>query len=148
MDRSGFNLTDLREGFLQRLADLRPEEIARGVTTTGPHRDELRFLSNGVDLGEYGSRGQLRTALLSLKMAEARWMKDRTGEFPILLLDEILAELDDRRRADLLNTLDDFEQSVLTTTDLKLFAPSFLSRCTLWHVSQGVVQAEQPSASL
>lgn len=144
MDRGGFSLTQLREGFLQRLSDLRSEEIARGVTTIGPHRDELRFLSNGVDLGDYGSRGQLRTTLLSLKMAEARWMKERTGEFPILLLDEILAELDDRRRTDLLDALNDFEQAVLTTTDLKLFAQPFLSHCAVWRVTQGVVQTESP----
>jgi hypothetical protein len=61
------------------LLALRAEEIARGVTTIGPQRDELRLLSNGVDLGDFGSRGQVRTTLLALKLAEVTWMKDRTG---------------------------------------------------------------------
>jgi DNA replication and repair protein RecF len=52
------------------------------VTTIGPHRDELRLLSNGIDLGDYGSRGQVRTALLALKLAEVTWIKNRTGEWP------------------------------------------------------------------
>ena len=90
---------------------MRGEEIARGMTTIGPHRDELRFLSNGIDLGDYGSRGQVRTALLSLKLAEAPWMQERTGQWPVMLLDEILAELDDHRRADLLAYLGECEQT-------------------------------------
>jgi DNA replication and repair protein RecF len=75
-------LDDIQIGFIERLAQLRREEIARGMTTIGPHRDELRFLANGIDLGDYGSRGQIRTALLALKMAEVNWMKERTGEQP------------------------------------------------------------------
>ena len=88
--------------FLEKLEQLRGEEIARGVTTIGPHRDEIRFFANGIDLGDYGSRGQIRTTLLSLKLAEVEWMKDRTGEWPVILLDEVMAELDLQRRADLL----------------------------------------------
>ena len=77
------------------------------MTTIGPHRDELRFLANGIDLTSFGSRGQVRTALLALKLAEVDWMKERTGELPVLLLDEILAELDPNPRSDLLDVLAD-----------------------------------------
>jgi recombinational DNA repair ATPase RecF len=85
---------DLLAAFRRTLAERRREEIARGMTLVGPHRDELRFLANGLDLGEYGSRGQQRTAVLALKLAQAQWMREHTGEDPVLLLDEVLAELD------------------------------------------------------
>ncbi len=141
VNRSGFNLERIRQGFIQRLTDLRREEIARGVTTIGPHRDEIRFLSNGIDLSDFGSRGQVRTTLLALKLAEVTWIKNRTGEWPVLLLDEILAELDVQRRADLQAYLSDYEQTMLTTTDLNLFDPAFVELGTVWQVEQGFVTA-------
>ena len=98
MDRSSLTVEDIRSGFLERLKELRSNEIARGLTTIGPHRDEMRFLANGINLGIYGSRGQGRTAVLSLKLAEVAWMKEITGEWPVLLLDEVLAELDPERQ--------------------------------------------------
>ncbi len=119
---------------------LRADEINRGVTTIGPHRDEIRFLSNGIDLGDFGSRGQVRTALMSLKLAETAWLKERTGQWPVLLLDEILAELDVERRQDLLETLAECEQAVLTTTDLGLFGDEFLTNTTIWKVKDGRVE--------
>ena len=125
---------------MQRLAEVRREEIARGVTTIGPHRDELRMLSNGIDLGDFGSRGQVRTALLALKLAEVTWIKNKTGEWPVLLLDEILAELDVQRRADLQAYLLEYEQTMLTTTDLTQFNPAFVEEGTVWQVEQGMVQ--------
>jgi len=142
LDRSNLTVDQIRQGFARRLVELRGEEIARGVTTIGPHRDELRFLSNGIDLGDYGSRGQVRTALLALKLAEVSWMKEKTGQWPVLLLDEIMAELDLQRRADLLEALTDCEQAVLTTTDLKLFNPEFVQQTTLWEVQAGAVRRE------
>jgi DNA replication and repair protein RecF len=138
-ERSRFSLEDIRQGFLQRLLILRSEEIARGMTTIGPHRDELRFISNGIDLGDFGSRGQVRTALLSLKMAEVAWLKEKTGQSPILLLDETLAELDIQRRADLQVYLNDCEQAILTTTDLNLFTPDFVKNSVIWKVDSGFV---------
>jgi len=140
VNRSGFGVERIRQGFIQRLADLRREEIARGVTTIGPHRDELRLLSNGIDLGDFGSRGQVRTALLAMKLAEVAWIKNRTGEWPVLLLDEILAELDAQRRSDLQTYLNEYEQAMLATTDLHLFAPAFVNRGTVWQVEQGFVR--------
>jgi len=109
----------------------------------GPHRDELRFLANGIDLGDYGSRGQVRTALLALKLAEVEWMKEKTGQWPVLLLDEVMAELDVQRRADLLAYLENMEQAMLTTTDLKLFEPGFVKKTKLWQVEAGKVSEEE-----
>jgi DNA replication and repair protein RecF len=139
--RSGLSVEQIRQGFLQRLNELRGEEIGRGITTIGPHRDEMRVFSNGVDLGDFGSRGQARTALMSLKLAEVDWLKEKTGEWPVLLLDETLAELDPQRRLDLLACLDTCEQVALTTTDLHLFPDAFLSGSALWKVEAGRVEA-------
>jgi len=138
-DRSGLSLEKIRSGFLECLDDLHTEEIRRGVTTIGPHRDEMRFLSNGIDLGVYGSRGQGRTAVLSLKLAEVAWIREKTGQWPVLLLDEVLAELDPTRRLDLLSRLLASEQSVLTTTDLDLFEQSFVDKSRIWKIQDGRV---------
>jgi DNA replication and repair protein RecF len=140
--RSSLNVEKIRHGFLQRLSALRGEEIARGITTIGPHRDELRFLSNGIDLSDFGSRGQVRTTLLSLKLAEVDWLKEKTGHWPVLLLDETLAELDLQRRADLLDYLAGCEQALLTTTDLHLFNDDFITQCQICRVESGIVTLE------
>ncbi len=140
VDRSGLDLATIKKGFVEALKKVRGEEINRGVTTLGPHRDEMRFLANGVDLGDFGSRGQVRTTLLALKLAEVAWMKEKTGEWPVILLDEVMAELDHERRADLLSALAETEQSLLTTTDEHLFTPEFVQNSTLWRVRSGAVE--------
>ena len=140
VDRTGLTVEEIQEGFYHRLKEIRGEEIARGITTVGPHRDEMRFLSNGIDLGDYGSRGQIRTVLLSLKLSEMAWMKEKTGQSPVLLLDEIMAELDIQRREDLIHALQENEQSLLTTTDLKLFKDDFCNQAALWQIKGGMVR--------
>jgi DNA replication and repair protein RecF len=140
VDRSALKADEVRTGFLARLRQIRSEEIARGVTTIGPHRDDLRFLANGIDLGDYGSRGQVRTTLLALKLAEVNWMKERTGEWPVILLDEVMAELDLQRRADLLNYVSDAEQVLFTATDERMFAPEFVEKAEVWKVQDGSIQ--------
>jgi DNA replication and repair protein RecF len=140
VDRSAISTEEVQAGFLARLAALRSEEIARGMTVIGPHRDELRFLGNGIDLGEYGSRGQMRTTLLALKLAEVAWMKERTGEWPVTLLDEVMAELDPQRRHDLLRYVQDGEQVMLTATDGGMFAQDFRDKAEIWNVAEGAVQ--------
>ncbi|MFZ5878955.1 MAG: DNA replication/repair protein RecF [Chloroflexota bacterium] len=139
VDRSGLDLKTIEAGFRERLAQLRGEEIARGVTTIGPHRDELRFLANNIDLGDYGSRGQVRTTLLALKLAEVQWMKERTQEWPVILLDEVMAELDLQRRTDLLKHIGATEQVLFTTTDLSLFTGEFIRQAAIWNVQAGAV---------
>lgn len=132
----------IKEKFLNQLKTKRREEIARGVTTIGPHRDDIQFLVNGVDLGIYGSRGQIRTVVMALKFAEKDWFKAKTGEHPVILLDETLAELDGSRRLDLLKSLENGGQAVLTTAGLDLFAQDFIRRCEVWQVSQGGITKE------
>jgi DNA replication and repair protein RecF len=139
VDRSTIDLNEIQDGFLTRLKEIRSEEIARGVTTIGPHRDDLRFIINKADVSDYGSRGQIRTTLLALKLAEVEWMKERTGETPVILLDEVMAELDPSRRADLLKYVGEDQQVLFTTTDLTLFAPEFSQAAEIWDVKNGVV---------
>jgi len=140
VQRNGLTVEKIKVGFLERLGKVRNEEISRGVTTIGPHRDEMRVLCNGIDLTDYGSRGQIRTALLSLKLAEVDWLKQKTGEWPILLLDETLAELDMQRRSYLLNYLENVEQVILTTTDMNLFPLDFREKCERWQIVSGSVE--------
>jgi DNA replication and repair protein RecF len=140
LDRTGISKSKIIEGFQTALNQKRAEEIGRGLTTIGPHRDELRFQANGIDLGTYGSRGQIRTAILAVKMAEINWMKEKTGHWPVLLLDEVLAELDPQRRADLLTRLAQAEQALLTTTDLELFNDTFAQTAYQWHVHGGTLK--------
>ena len=137
---SAQNTTQIKEYFLETLKKKQREEILRGVTTIGPHRDELRFLVNHIDLGNYGSRGQIRTTMLALKLGELEFMKNRTGEKPVLLLDETLAELDHQRREQLLQSISDGDQTILTTTDQELFSPEFTNQSTIWHIQQGVIK--------
>lgn len=143
IDRSSLELDEIQSGFLARLKRIRSEEIARGVTTIGPHRDDLRFIINKADVSDYGSRGQLRTTLLSLKLAEVEWMKERTGEAPVILLDEVMAELDTQRRADLLKYVSQDSQVLFTTTDTHSFADEFVEQAEVWDVKGGVVQPRE-----
>jgi len=123
------------------------ESIARGMTLSGPHRDELRMMINNRDAGLYGSRGQARTAVMALKLAELAWMEDRIGEPPVLLLDEVIAELDSKRRAYLLNRIADGRtvQTLMTTTELEIFTPHFLERAAVWRVESGKIEMETGS---
>jgi DNA replication and repair protein RecF len=136
------------ENYRQALVERRPEEIARGVTVFGPHRDEMCFTAGSptlgtheVDLGTYGSRGQQRTAVLSIKLAELKWMREETRDTPVLLLDEVLAELDQSRRAYLLEQVNSVEQAILTATDPGMFSTDFLEQAVVWKVKGGIVQS-------
>jgi DNA replication and repair protein RecF len=125
-------------GFRAQLETVRRREVAAGVTLLGPHRDELRFLIDGVDAGIYGSRGQQRTAALALKLAEVELMRRETGEYPVLLLDDVLSELDAHRRCFLVERLGGGpEQAIVTATDLHVFPAEFLQGRAVWHVQAG-----------
>ncbi|HKZ82745.1 MAG TPA: DNA replication/repair protein RecF [Anaerolineae bacterium] len=130
----------LESAFQAQLQERRRDEINAGVTLVGPHRDEFRFISDQIDLGTYGSRGQQRTAILSLKLAEVEWGHQKTGDWPILLLDEVMSELDSRRRAYLLARLGDVNQSLTTTTDPGIFGEEYRARATQLHVISGRVE--------
>ncbi|SFL88575.1 DNA replication/repair protein RecF [Halanaerobium salsuginis] len=108
---------ELRNLFLDNLVSKRDQEIKRGYTVIGPHRDDLILKVNEMDLRKYGSQGQQRTAALALKLAELEFMKSETGEYPVLLLDDVFSELDNLRRKALLNVIADKIQTIITATD-------------------------------
>jgi DNA replication and repair protein RecF len=142
------NMEEVETSFKQQLLGLRQREIPAGVTLIGPHRDEMRFLINDVDAGVYGSRGQQRTAALSLKLAEVDLMQRETGEHPVLLLDDVLSELDVHRRRFLLRYLNDGpQQAVISATDLDVLPEAFLRRCELWRVHMGQLNKTEPMIS-
>ncbi len=133
------DIESLQHAYRETLHKRRRQEIQRGITLIGPHRDELRFISDGVDLGVFGSRGQQRTVVLALRLAELHWLKDETGESPVLLLDEVLAELDLARRAYLLSLLKNVEQTILATTDAEMFPADFRQRTLMLEVKEGII---------
>lgn len=132
--------TATREAFQMRLLAARREETQRGMTLYGPHRDDLRFLNGQIDLQTFGSRGQQRTAVLALKLAEVGLMAQITGEQPILLLDEVMSELDAERRRYLCTQVNQVEQSLITTTGLDALTPEVLESATVYCVSQGQLE--------
>ena len=126
--------------FHRRLTEGRRQEIERGATLVGPHRDDLRFFIGGMDLAIYGSRGQQRTCALSLKLAQVGLVRSQTGERPILLLDDVMSELDPARREYLLASIGGQEQVIITATELAPFPPDFLKRAALFRIVEGRVE--------
>lgn len=91
-------------------------DLKLGFTSIGPHRDDIKFILNDTDVKVYGSQGQQRTVALSLKLAETEIFKNRFGEYPILILDDVLSELDKTRQKKLINSVKDL-QTIFTATD-------------------------------
>lgn len=113
-----YSLEMIQKIFSQQLEKKRQQEIYRGISLTGPHRDDLRLTINGIDVRKFGSQGQQRTTALSLKIAELELAKAETGEYPVLLLDDVMSELDENRRNHLLSFIGNRVQTFITTTDL------------------------------
>lgn len=126
--------------FRSRLAARAVAEIARGVTLVGPHRDDFQLYAGVMDLHMYGSRGQQRTAALTLKLAETEAMRAVTGEWPILLLDDVMSELDAPRRAYVADRMARHEQTVATATDWSDFSPSLQTQAKRLSVQAGKIR--------
>jgi DNA replication and repair protein RecF len=134
----------LADLFRARLAQNQTKEIYQGMTLTGPHRDDLQFTINDVDAQYFGSRGQQRSVALSLRLAEMRYMTNRTGEQPVLLLDEAMAELDEERRSLLLRLMESHPQVLATTANLDAFPAEFRDRASLMRVDNGSIEVQPP----
>ncbi len=117
------------------------EDLRRGTTSVGPHRDDLAILLDGQDARAYGSQGQQRTAVVSLKLAEAALIEARTGERPVLLLDDVLSELDGERRAALLREVAAGGQVIITSVEAGPFPPDLIAQAMVWTVSEGTIEA-------
>ncbi|GEN56403.1 DNA replication and repair protein RecF [Halolactibacillus alkaliphilus] len=119
------------------------KEIDRGTTLYGPHRDDLIFYVNGRNVQTFGSQGQQRTTALSLKLAEIELIKNEVGEYPVLLLDDVLSELDRHRQSHLLNTIKDKVQTFVTTTSVNDIEHQTIQTATIFHVDNGQVICEE-----
>ena len=126
------------EDFERELERVREKELKLGQTMTGPHRDDISFLSNDIDIRKFGSQGQQRTLALSLKLSEIELVKQITKETPILLLDDVLSELDSKRQNFLLNNLCD-TQTIITCTGLDEFIRNRFHINRVFEVKDGTV---------
>jgi DNA replication and repair protein RecF len=142
---AAWNILEAQEHYQQQLRDSRKKEIHQGVCLLGPHRDDLEFVVNGINVLTYGSRGQQRTAALSTKLAELNYMRLSTGDEPVLLLDDVFSELDHWRREYLLQQVMQHEQVLLTTTDLDSFPREIVQKAHISRIEHGAIQQEQPT---
>lgn len=127
--------------FAQELMKNRPRDLKARATLTGPHRDDLAFMLGDIDIRTFGSQGQQRTAALSLKLSEIEIVKQRTGDCPVLLLDDVLSELDSGRQEKLLDSIQHV-QTLLTCTGVDEFVKNRFPVNKIFRVSQGTVQNE------
>lgn len=130
---------ELAEQIARALKELRPRELAQGVTVVGPHRDELLLTLGGQPAGAFASRGQARTIALALRIAEATFVEKATGRKPVLALDDVLSELDAERRTRVLEASRRYEQTLLTTTDFSFVPAGFLKEARRLTISAGLV---------
>ena len=137
-----WSLAEAPPQYREQLRAARRKEILQGVCLLGPHRDDLEFLVNGVNMLTYGSRGQQRTTALSAKLAELSYMRAHTGDEPILLLDDVFSELDHLRREYLLRQVMQHEQVLLTATDLSSFPAEIMQQAHIYRVKNGTIVAE------
>lgn len=126
------------EEFADKLYKNYNRDIYYQITHTGPHRDDIKFISNDMDLRTYGSQGQKRTAALSLKLSEIEIVKKKTGDIPVLLLDDVLSELDRSRQNYLLESIDDV-QTIITCTGLEEFINHSLDVNRIYKIENGNV---------
>lgn len=117
-------------------------EKEQGTTLSGPHRDDLVFHVNGKNVQTYGSQGQQRTTALSVRLAEIELMHEMTGEYPVLLLDDVLSELDDERQTHLLKAFENKVQTFLTTTSLDGVKMNLLKKPKVFRIQGGQVEME------
>lgn len=134
------SLQDQLQDFYHQHLD---HEIEMGTTLMGPQRDDIQFLVNGQNVQRYGSQGQQRTTALAVKLAEIDLIKEQTGEYPLLLLDDVLSELDNDRQTNLLAAIQDKVQTFLTTTSLSGVAKELIKTPTIFHIQHGQVEKEE-----
>lgn len=140
--QSSMELKEIQAIFFQEIEKNKEKERVRLSTLVGPHRDDLHFFINGKDVQTYGSQGQQRTTALSVKLAEIDLMKEETGEYPILLLDDVMSELDDSRQLHLLETIEGKVQTFLTTTTLAHVKNKMTVEPEIFYVQQGELKGE------
>jgi DNA replication and repair protein RecF len=137
------DLSKMVKVYQEKFEKVKNREIDRGVTMFGPHRDDLIFHVNGRDVQTFGSQGQQRTTALSVKLAEIELIHSEIGEYPILLLDDVLSELDDYRQSHLLNTIQGKVQTFVTTTSVDGIDHQTLKEAAAFSVESGRIKKIQ-----
>ena len=132
---------NILDSFLTELEKSRKRDLFKKNTGVGPHRDDISFFINGMN-AHYGSQGQHRSLVLSLKLAEIELMKETTREYPILLLDDVMSELDNDRQMKLLETISEKIQTFITTTSLE-HLHSLPDELKIFHVSNGTLTEDR-----
>lgn len=130
---------DIASKFSQQLEQRQLEEIIRAQSLVGPHRDDVSFFINDTEAKKFASQGQQRTIVLSLKLAELELVKEKINDTPVLLLDDVLAELDDIRQNYLLNAIGSETQTIITSVDTLHFQDEYLKDVEIFKISEGTV---------
>lgn len=133
-------VSELSEITYNKLNEIKTEEIKKGQCLIGPHRDDVSFFINGLDSKRYASQGQQRTIVLALKLSELDIIQEKINEMPVLLLDDVLAELDNLRQNYLLETIKDGVQTIITSVDTLAFDDEFLKDVEIVHIEGGKIK--------
>ena len=132
-----------KDAFEEELKRSRTSDIRYKTTNVGPHRDDFSFFLNGeMDLKKFGSQGQQRSLALSLKLSEIELIKSRYGEFPVLLLDDVLSELDGKRQSHLLESIKHI-QTLITCTGVEDFLNKSLDIGKVFKVTNGTIKESE-----
>lgn len=131
----------IKENFIKELNRIQNIEIKRGTTLKGPHRDDYEIYINDMDVKSYASQGQKRTVILSIKLSELQIIKEETGEYPILLLDDVMSELDYRRREILFDCINNI-QTFITCTEKDIFIKKEFNSILFVNVKNGNTKIE------
>lgn len=132
--------SDLKEALLIKFRSNLQREIIMAQTLIGPHRDDFVFFVNGKNIKDFGSQGQQRMSVLSLKLAEIEIFKAKKGEYPVLLLDDVFSELDNKKRHNVIKYLNKRMQIMITTTDINDIDKSILKNASIFTVDNAVVK--------
>ena len=131
------SVEEIANKFTQKLEERKLEEIIRAQALVGPHRDDVSFFINGIEAKKFASQGQQRTIVLSLKLAELELIKEKIDDTPVLLLDDVLAELDNIRQNYLLNAIGENIQTIITSVDTLHFDNEYLKDVEIFKISSG-----------
>lgn len=133
------SVEEIAKAFEQKLQERKLEEIIRAQSLVGPHRDDVSFYINAIEAKKFASQGQQRTIVLSLKLAELELVKEKIDDIPILLLDDVLAELDNIRQNYLLNAIGTKTQTIITSVDTLQFDKEYLKDVEIFKISDGTL---------
>jgi DNA replication and repair protein RecF len=129
---------NIKEEMIYSLQSNRNKDKERGMTSIGPHRDDFLISINGIDAKSFGSQGQQRTAVLTIKLSSLEIIKSVTSEYPVLLLDDVLSELDLSRKKYILNSIKKV-QTIITCTGMEDIKGYITGETKIFNVKEGII---------